>query len=88
MHLELFVEEPSAEAALAILVPRIVGPEITFRIYPHQGKTDLLHKLPARLRGYRSWLPADWRIGFPRGAGTPGRSRALKTQRPGVAPGP
>ena len=62
MHLELFVEEPSAEAALEILVPKILGPAVSFRIYPHQGKPDLLHKLPARLKGYRSWLPESWHI--------------------------
>lgn len=62
MHLEIFVEEPSAEAALANLVPQILGSEVTFRIFPHQGKPDLLGKLPARLRAYRTWLPDDYRI--------------------------
>jgi hypothetical protein len=62
MHLEIFVEEPSAEAALAHLVPQILGPEVTFRIFSHQGKPDLLSKLPERLRAYRNWLPGDWRI--------------------------
>ena len=62
MHLEIFVEEPSAEAALAHLIPRILGPEVTFKLLAHQGKPDLLRKLPARLRAYRTWLPDDWRI--------------------------
>lgn len=62
MHLEVLVEEPSAEAALRELLPRILGPEVAFRILPHQGKQDLLEKLPNKLRGYRHWLPEDWRI--------------------------
>jgi hypothetical protein len=62
MHIEFLVEEQSAEAALQELVPRIVAPEITFAFRVFQGKHDLLRKLPARLRGYRSWLPDDGRI--------------------------
>src|SRR4051794_31392796 len=62
MHLELFVEEASAEAALEALLPKILGSAVSFRIFPHQGKPDLLRNLPARLRGYRRWLPEDWRV--------------------------
>lgn len=62
MHIEFLVEEPSAEAALRNLVPLIVGHEVTFKVHPYQGKSDLLAKLPGRLQGYRSWLPEDWRI--------------------------
>lgn len=61
MHIECLVEEPSAEAALHYLIPQIV-PDAGFSIHPFQGKHDLLRKLPARLRGYRSWLPEDGRI--------------------------
>ena len=62
MHLEFLVEEESAEAALQNLVPKIVGPGISFAFHVHQGKRDLLSKLPGRLRGYRRWLLEDWRI--------------------------
>lgn len=62
MHLEIFVEEPSAEVAVRCLVPRIVGPEVSFAVYTHQGKTALLADLPARLRAYARWIPEDWRI--------------------------
>jgi hypothetical protein len=62
MHIEFLVEEPSAEAALQVLVPRIVGAACSFRIHPFRSKSDLLVKLPQRLRGYRVWLPEDWRI--------------------------
>lgn len=60
-HVEIFVEEPSAAAALRELVPKIRA-DLTFNIYEFQGCPDLLGKLPERLRGYRTWLPADWRI--------------------------
>lgn len=62
MNVEFLVEEPSAEAALNELVPRILGEKIPFRIHVHQGKRDLLKSLPARLRGYSKWLPADWYV--------------------------
>lgn len=61
-HVELYLEEPSAEAALATLLPRILGPDVTFRLHPFNGKADLLRKLPSRLKGYSRWLPPDWRI--------------------------
>ncbi|HPY73624.1 MAG TPA: DUF4276 family protein [Methanothrix sp.] len=61
MHIEFLVEEPSAEAALKNLVPRIV-PEIEFKVITYQGKPDLLSKLPQRLKGYRRWIKNDWRI--------------------------
>lgn len=62
MRIEFLVEEPSAEAALVNLVPKIVGEDICFKIHPYQGKQDLLRKLTQRLRGYARWLPEDWRI--------------------------
>lgn len=61
-HLEILVEELSAEAALESLVPNVLGPGISFAILPHQGKPDLLGKLPVLLRGYRRWIPEDWGI--------------------------
>ena len=60
-HVEFLVEEPSMEAALQELLPRLLG-NIGFAIHPYQGKNDLLQRLPDRLRGYSAWLPEDWRI--------------------------
>jgi hypothetical protein len=60
-HVEVVVEEPSMEAALWFLLPKILG-ETSFKIYPHQCKNELLQRLPARLRGYARWLPKRWRI--------------------------
>jgi hypothetical protein len=62
MHIEIYVEEPSVEQALINLLPRIIQTEFSYKIFPHQGKMDLLKKLPNRLRAYRNWLPEDWRI--------------------------
>ena len=61
-HLELLVEEPSMEAFLSALLPRLMPQDRTFVVHPFQGKSDLLGRLEPRLRGYASWLPADWRI--------------------------
>lgn len=58
MYVEVLVEERSAESALDLLLPRII-PEATFRIHAHQGKRDLLRKLPSRLRGYTHWHVKD-----------------------------
>lgn len=62
MHLEILLEEPSTEAALRQLLPRIIGDSATWNCYVHQGKPDLLGHLLARLRAYQTWLPHDWRI--------------------------
>jgi hypothetical protein len=61
-HLEVLVEEYSAEVALQSLLPRILPPNISYDIRSFRGKSDLLRKLPDRLKGYRSWIPDDWRI--------------------------
>ena len=61
-HLEFLVEEPSIEAFLRGLLPRTLPAGRSFEVHAFQGKTDLLGKLQARLRGYARWLPADWRI--------------------------
>jgi hypothetical protein len=61
-HLEIMVEEPSMEAFLRELLPRLLGDQASFEVYPYQCKDDLLTKLPARLEGYAKWLPETWRI--------------------------
>mgnify|MGYP006273751475 CR=1 FL=1 len=60
-HVEILVEEESMEAALREFLPRVLPP-VTFEIYRHQGKGDLLKKLPSRLAAYRRWLPDNMRI--------------------------
>jgi hypothetical protein len=61
-HFELLVEEPSMEAFLRSLLPRLLPQDRTFQVHPFQGKDDLLVKLEARLRAYATWIPEDWRI--------------------------
>jgi len=60
-HLEVLVEEPSMDAVLRALLPKILGP-ISFEIFSHSCKDDLLRRLPQRLRGYAPWLPENWMI--------------------------
>lgn len=62
MHLEIFVEESSAKAALDNLLPKLLTTEHSFLIHPFQDKGDLLANLPGRLKGYGHWLPEDWRL--------------------------
>ena len=60
-HVEFLVEEPSSEAALLAILPKLL-PGKTFAVHVHQGKSDLLARLPLRLAGYSRWLPETWRI--------------------------
>jgi len=57
----VFVEEYSMEAALACLLPKLLG-NIDFQIIRFQCKDDLLKQTPQRLNAYSSWLPENWRI--------------------------
>jgi hypothetical protein len=57
----VMVEEPSMEAALELLLPKMLG-NIEFQIIRFQCKDDLLKHLPSRLSGYQSWLPPSWAI--------------------------
>ena len=59
-RVEILVEEASMEAALRVLVPKIV--DLDFEVYQHDSKPELLARLPSRLAGYAAWMPASWRI--------------------------
>jgi hypothetical protein len=59
---ELLVEEPSMEAFLRRVVPKIVGARATFDIFQFQCKARLLAELPRRLAAYRRWAPPDLRV--------------------------
>lgn len=61
-HFEILVEEPSMEAFLNILLPRLLPADRTFAIRVFRGKHGLLRNLENRLRGYAKWLPDDHRI--------------------------
>jgi hypothetical protein len=60
-RVEVLVEEPSMEAALRALLPRMLG-SVSFEVYAFSCKSQLLKELPKRLRGYASWLPDTWRV--------------------------
>ncbi|HOY67093.1 MAG TPA: DUF4276 family protein [Candidatus Ozemobacteraceae bacterium] len=62
MHIECLVEESSARAALENLLPKMLPSDVTFQIHHFNGKPELLRELPKRLKGYRKWLPEDYRI--------------------------
>lgn len=61
-HLDFIVEEPSMEAFLCGLLPNMLSMQLTFNVYPHQCKDDLIKSLPTRLLGYSAWLPDSRRI--------------------------
>ncbi len=67
MHFEILVEDSSGKKMLDILVPRIIGPEHSFRVISYRGigripknlrgtsdpsKRILLDRLPRLLQGY------------------------------------
>jgi hypothetical protein len=65
LRLHFFVEEPSAEAVLVELVPRILHEHVDkfeYEIFPFQGKLALLRNLPNRLKAYRHFVDNEWRV--------------------------
>jgi hypothetical protein len=62
MHIELFLEEPSAEAFLSGFLHQLLPAGTTWNPIVFQGKSDLLANLQPRLKGYKSWMPEDWKI--------------------------
>ncbi len=58
-RIEILVEEPSMEAFLRNLLPRILPKGIVVDtncfIIPHQGKQDLRLRIPRRIRAYRHY---------------------------------
>ena len=62
MHIELFLEEPSSEAFLSGFLHKLLPAGTTWNPIVFQGKPDLLANLERRLKGYKSWMPSDWKI--------------------------
>lgn len=58
-ELHVLLEEPSAEAALRQLIPKIVGKRASYRIITFQSKSQLMKSLGQRLRGYRRRLERE-----------------------------
>ena len=61
-HFELHVEERSMEAFLGAWLPRFLPEGCTFGVYTYRGKSALLRKIGDRLKGYATWIPAEYRI--------------------------
>ena len=61
MHIEFFLEEPSAAEALRHILPKIFSDDVSFDFLIFEGKHYLLHNLPKLLKGHQ-WIPDDWRI--------------------------
>ena len=62
MHIEFLLEEYSAEVALKHILPKIFSDNVSYALHAHQGRDDLLKKLPNRLKAYRRWLTDDYKI--------------------------
>ena len=62
MHILFFLEEPSAEAFLRGVLPKLLSNDTTWEMIVFQGKRDLLKNLEPRLKAYRHWIPEDRRI--------------------------
>lgn len=62
MHIDFLLEEPSAEAALDQLLPRLLPTDATWRCIPHRGKAALLLRLPALLKNYARRLPHEFEL--------------------------
>lgn len=62
MHIEFLLEERSAEEALKCILPKILSDNVSHGLHVFGGKDNLLKQLPKRLKGYRRWIPDDWRI--------------------------
>ena len=62
MHIDFLLEEPSIEAALKSILPKILSEDVNLDFLVFKGKEDLLKKLPERLKMYHRWIPDDWRI--------------------------
>jgi len=61
-HLEILTEEPSAARALEEMFKQHLPDTITYRLIEFNGLEYLLDRLPERLKGYRLWIPDEWRI--------------------------
>ncbi len=61
MHIKFFLEEPSAEAALKYILPKILSSDVICFFHAFEGKDDMLKELPKLMKGHQ-WIPNDWRI--------------------------
>ena len=55
----VLLEEPSMEAALQVLLPKMLRQGMEFELRQFGSKTELLKRLPQRLEAYAKWLPKE-----------------------------
>jgi len=60
-HVDLIVEEPSMEVALRLLLPKMLH-ELSYNIFVHSCKSELLVRIKDRFRGYARYLPSNQRV--------------------------
>jgi hypothetical protein len=48
------LEEKSMREALNLILPKLLPPEVTFRLIAHEGKSDLEASLPRKLKGWQN----------------------------------
>jgi hypothetical protein len=61
-HVLVHVEEPSMEAALRHLLPKLLGTDLTFQIFLHNGKPALLRICRSGCAATRATCQTDHRI--------------------------
>ena len=52
MRIVFMLEEPSMKNLLDCILPRILPPDVSYVLIPHQGKTDLVKSLPIKLKAW------------------------------------
>jgi hypothetical protein len=62
MHIEFLIEDYSGGEALKKFLPLCLAPDTEYQVRNFSGKSDLLKKLPDRLKGYKAWIPDDYLI--------------------------
>lgn len=62
MYFEFLVEEFSAQECLARILPKILPEKVHYNVHNFRGKSDLIKKLPSRLKRYKAWIPNDFKI--------------------------
>ena len=52
MRIVFMLEEASMKALLDCILPRILPPDVSYVLIPHQGKSDLVKSLPIKLKAW------------------------------------
>lgn len=62
MNIVFMVEEPSMKNVLDILLPKILPENVTFRVIPHSGKSDLQNSVPKKLKGWNQQMEGKSKV--------------------------